>query len=233
MREVAAELERPGAALLRRQGLDRAAAARREGVPARQVPLPGHARRHGPQLPRGDRVPRPARRRARRDAASSPRCRSRSTRAASSRRPARAPRATSCRRRRCSTRSRSTASTRRSAAPAATRSAPARRSGSSASATTSASGTRARSGPELWNLYNGTHPQRRARARLPDLELDGARRLAVRRPRGARAAVDLLRARARGVQARRDALRASASSSSGWRARSRSRSRCASAPSAT
>ena len=57
-----------GAALLGRQGLDRAAPARREGVPARRVPVPGHARRHGPQLPRGDRVPRPPRRRARRDA---------------------------------------------------------------------------------------------------------------------------------------------------------------------
>ena len=54
-----------GAALLRRQGLDRPAAARREGVPARQVPVPGDARRHRPQLPRGDRVPRPPRRRAR------------------------------------------------------------------------------------------------------------------------------------------------------------------------
>ena len=50
-------------------------------------------------------------------------------------------------------------------------------------------------------------PQGRAGAGLPDLELDGARRLAVRRPRGARAAVDLLRARARRVRARRDALR--------------------------
>ena len=34
MREVAAEFERPGAAVQRRQGLDRAAAAGREGVPA-------------------------------------------------------------------------------------------------------------------------------------------------------------------------------------------------------
>ena len=48
-----------------------------------------------------------------------------------------------------------TASTPRSAARAATRSARGPRSGSSRSATTSASGTRAPSGPELWNLYNG------------------------------------------------------------------------------
>ena len=57
-----------GAALLRRQGLDRAAAARGEGVSPRQVPVPGHACRHGAQLPRGDRVPRPPRARARRAA---------------------------------------------------------------------------------------------------------------------------------------------------------------------
>ena len=58
-------------------------------------------------------------------------------------------------------------------------------------------------------------PQGRARPRLPDLELDGARRLAVRRPRAARAAVDLLRPPARGVPPRRDALRRLATSSSG------------------
>ena len=61
--------------------------------------------------------------------------------------------------------------------------------------------------PELWNLYNAPHPQGRADPRLPDLELDRARRLAVHRARAARAAVDLLRARARGVPPRRDALR--------------------------
>ena len=54
----------PGAAVQRRQGLDRAAAPGREGVPPRQVPVPGDARGHGPQLRRGDRVPRPARGRA-------------------------------------------------------------------------------------------------------------------------------------------------------------------------
>src|SRR3954451_7155082 len=50
-------------------------------------------------------------------------------------------------------------------------------------------------------------PQGRARPRLPDLELDRARRLAVRGARAARAAADLLRARARGVPPRRDAVR--------------------------
>ena len=61
--------------------------------------------------------------------------------------------------------------------------------------------------PELWNLYNGLRQAGRARARVPALELDRARRVAVHRRGGARAAVDLLRARARGVRARRDALR--------------------------
>ena len=51
---------------------------------------------------------------------------------------------------------------------------------------------------------------RREHPRVPDLQLDRARRLAVHRPGGARAAVDLHGPRARGVRARRDALRASA-----------------------
>ena len=58
----------PGAAVQRRQGLDRAAAPGREGVPPGAVPVPADARRHRAQLPRGDRVPRPPRGRARRAA---------------------------------------------------------------------------------------------------------------------------------------------------------------------
>ena len=46
--------------------------------------------------------------------------------------------------------------------------------------------------PELWELYNGTAPQGRAHPRLPHLELDRARRVAVHRRRGPRAPVDLL-----------------------------------------
>ena len=83
MREVAAEFERPVAAVLRRQGLDRPAAPRGEGLPAGEVPVPGHARRHRPQLPRGARVPRPARGRARRAADRRQRPGVASTRAAS------------------------------------------------------------------------------------------------------------------------------------------------------
>src|SRR5581483_3825116 len=51
------------------------------------------------------------------------------------------------------------------------------------------------------------HPQGRAHPRLSHLELDGARRVAVHRAGASRAAAHLLRARARGVPARRDALR--------------------------
>ena len=55
---------------------------------------------------------------------------------------------------------------------------------------------------------------RREHPRVPDLQLDRARRLAVHRVRGARAAVDLHGPRARGVRARRDALRGQRRSSS-------------------
>ena len=64
MREVAAEFERP--VLLFSGGKDSIVLLRlaeKAFRPAR-VPVPGHARRHGPQLPRGDRVPRPPRGRA-------------------------------------------------------------------------------------------------------------------------------------------------------------------------
>ena len=76
-------------------------------------------------------------------------------------------------------------------------------------------------------------PPRRARARVPALQLDGARRVGVRRRRGARAAVDLLRARARGVRPRRHALRALAPRHAGRTARRRSPPPSATAPWAT
>lgn len=47
--------------------------------------------------------------------------------------------------------------------------------------------------PELWQLYNGSTRPRRARPRLPAVQLDRARRVAVHRPRGHRPAADLLR----------------------------------------
>ena len=79
MREVAAEFERP--VLLFSGGKDSivllrlAEKAFRPGA----LPVPADARRHRPQLPRGDRVPRPPRRRARRAADRRLACRSRST----------------------------------------------------------------------------------------------------------------------------------------------------------
>ena len=55
--------------------------------------------------------------------------------------------------------------------------------------------------PELWQLYQGQRPARRAPARLPAVGLDRARHLAVHPPRADRAPVDLLRPRARGRRA--------------------------------
>ena len=76
-------------------------------------------------------------------------------------------------------------------------------------------------------------PQGRARARVPDLELDRARRLGVHRARADRAAVDLLRPQAQGLPPRRDAATRRPSTSSCCPARRSSRRPCASAPSAT
>ena len=207
MREVAAELERP--VLLFSGGKDSivllrlAEKAFRPGA----LPVPAHARRHRAQLPRGHRVPRPARGRAGR--APDRRQRAGVDRRADgwSRRPARAPRATACRRRRCSTRSPSTASTPRSAARGATRSARGPRSASSRSATTSGGWDPKAPAPRAVEPLQRAHPPRRARARVPALQLDRARRVAVHRRRGPRGAVDLLRPRARGLPPRRDALR--------------------------
>ena len=53
--------------------------------------------------------------------------------------------------------------------------------------------------PELWGLYNTQPPPRRARARVPAVELDRARRVAVHRRARRRTAVAVLRPRARGV----------------------------------
>ena len=87
--------------------------------------------------------------------------------------------------------------------------------------------------PELWSLYNGRIKPGRARARVSDLELDRARRLAVHRRGGAGGALDLLRARARGVRARRDAVRDEPACAARQRTSSRSWRRCATARWAT
>ena len=136
-----------GAAVLGRQGLDRDAAPRREGVLAGPDPVPGDARRHRPQLRRGARVPRPAGRRARRPARRGVGAGVDRRRAGGRGDRARGPAATASRPSRCSTRSPSTASTRCSAAVGATRRRRGRRSACTRSATTSGSGTRRTSGP--------------------------------------------------------------------------------------
>ena len=134
-----------GAAVLRRQGLDRDAAPGGQGVLAGSGAVLGDARRHRPQLPRGDRVPRSPPGLTRASTSSSPACRNRSTPAGSARSPA--SRATRCRPPRCSTRSTRTSSTPYWAAPAATKRRREPRSASSACATTSGSGIRVTSAP--------------------------------------------------------------------------------------
>ncbi len=57
--------------------------------------------------------------------------------------------------------------------------------------------------PELWRLYNARHRQRRVDPRLPALQLDRARRLALHLPRGDPDRAALLRRRAAGRRARR------------------------------
>ena len=184
MREVAAELERP--VLLFSGGKDSIVLLRLAEKAFRPggFPFPLMHVDTGHNFPEVHRVPRPPRRRARRAADRRAACRSRSTTAASSRRPARAPRATGCRRRRCSTRS--------SEHGFDAAFGGARRDEERARAKERIFSFRDEFGqwdpksqrPELWNLYNGRIQQGRAHARLPDLELDRARRLAVH-PRGA------------------------------------------------
>ena len=77
------------------------------------------------------------------------------------------------------------------------------------------------------------HQAGRERARVPDLQLDRARRLGVHRPGGAGGAVDLLRARARGVRARRDAVRVARGRRADRRRGGLHARRCATARSAT
>ena len=195
----------PGAAVLGRQGLGRRCCTWPRRRSGRHAPVPGDARRHRPQLPRGHRVPRPRASPSSARGWSWRRCRSRSTGAGWSRRPARGPAATACRPRRCSTPSRSTASTPCSAAPAATRRRPGPRSGCSRFRDDFGQWDPKNQRPELWSLYNGRHRKGEHIRVFPISQLDRARHLAVHRRGGHRAAVDLLRPRARGVPPRRDA----------------------------
>ena len=69
----------------------------------------------------------------------------------------------------------------------------------------STGGTRRSQRPELWRLYNARKQRRREHPRVPDLELDRARRLAVHPPRGDPDRAAVLRGRAAGGRARRHA----------------------------
>ena len=128
------------------------------------------------------------------------RCRTTSTTAAWPSAPT-AP-ATRCRPSRCSTPSRRASSTPSSAAPGATRRRPAPRSASSAARRVRPVGP-AQPAPRAVEPLQRPAPPGRARARVPDLQLDRARRLALHRAREDRAAGALLRPRARGLRPRR------------------------------
>ena len=195
-------------------------------------PVPADARRHRPQLPRGHRLPRPAGGRARRAArrrlgagvdrrgpgARGDRARGQPQPAAD-RDPARRHRA-------------STASTPCSAAAAATRRRPGPRSGCSPSATSSASGTRRTSGPSCGASTTGAtaRASTSASSRICNwTELDVWQYIG----RGDRAPVDLLRAPARGVPARRHVAGRHRRSSPLLEGEVVETGRCATAPSAT
>ena len=188
MREVAAEFERP--VLLFSGGKDSIVLLRLAEKAFRPAPLPvpAHARRHGPQLPRGDRVPRPPRGRARRAADRRLACRSRSTHGRVGEETG--PRAS---RNRLQT--------------VTLLDAIAEHGFDAAFGGARRDEERARAKERIFSLprrvrpvgpeapaaravepLQRPHPARRARARVPALELDRARRLAVHRRRGARAA---------------------------------------------
>ena len=212
------------AAVLGRQGLRGHAAPGREGLLARTAALPGHARRHRPQLPRGARVPRPAGGRARRPARGGLGAGVDRHAGGSSRTRARTRRATGCRPARCSTPS---TEHRFDAVFGG-----ARRDEEKARAKERVYSFRDEFGqwdpknqrPELWGLYNGRHrPGEHIRVfPLSDwTELDIWQYIAQEEHR---AAVDLLRPPARGVPARRDAAgRRARSSRPGATTRSPSR----------
>ena len=87
--------------------------------------------------------------------------------------------------------------------------------------------------PELWTLFNTRIKPGRALARLPDQQLDRARRLALHRAREHPAAEPVLRARARGDPPQGPAGAADRRDAAAGRRDGRDARRCASAPSAT
>ena len=88
--------------------------------------------------------------------------------------------------------------------------------------------------PELWSLYNGRHPRRRAHADLPAVQLDRARHLALPRPRGRSRSPRSTSPTSAASSSATACCSPRASSTRCKRGRESSRSRrCASAPSAT
>ena len=178
----------------------------REGVRPGPHPVPGDARRHRAQLPRGAGLPGPAGRRARRPADRRQRAGGAGQRPGAGAGPT--ARATGSRRRCCSTRWRSTASTPLFGG--------ARRDEEKARAKERVFSFRDEFGqwdpknqrPELWSLYNGRHPPGRVDPGVPAVQLDRAGRLALhRRARASRCPSIYYAARARGGRPRRHALR--------------------------
>ena len=214
MREVAAELEKPGPAVQRRQGLDRPAAPGREGVPARAA-----SRSRSCTSTPGHNFPEVIAFRDRRVAELGERLvvasvqesidRGRVVEETRAARIAQPPADDDAARRDRGARLRR--GVRRRAARRGARAGQGadlllprrlRRLGPAPPA------------PRAVEPLQRAHPPRRARPRLPAQQLDRARRLAVHRRGAPRGPLDLLRPRARGLPPRRDALRGSATSSS-------------------
>ena len=128
---------------------------------------------------------------------------------------------------RCSTRSRQAISTRPSAAPVETRRNRAPRSAIFSFRDANGQWDPKNQRPELWNLLNSRDPHGREHPRVPAVELDRARRLAVHPRREHPDRPALLRQGARGDRARRLADHAASSDSCRCcRARSRRSCRC-------
>ena len=220
-----------GDPLLRRQGLHRHAAPGAEGVRARAGAVLAAARGHRAQLPRGPGVPRPRRSPSTGCGCMWPPCRTTSTRGKLTRAPRRHPQPAADRaadrddpgralRRRVRRR------------PPRRGEGPRQGAGLLAARRVLPVGP-APPAPRAVAAVQRPARARRARPGLPAVQLDRAGRLAVHRPRGHRAAGDLLRPRARGLPARRHvADRRRVGRPQGRRDRSR-RGRSATAPSAT
>ena len=202
-REVAAELERRPHVFWR-EGLDRDAPPRGEGVLAGAHPVPGPSRGHRPELSGGHRVPRSARRAAEGRADRGIGARRHRARAG----PPGAERLTEPDPDPRAARGRRGASVHRALRRRAARRGEGARQGADLQLPRRVRPMGSEEpAPGALEPLQRTHPPRRVDPRLPALELDRAGRLALHRRRGARDPGPVLRERARGLRARRDALR--------------------------